>query len=634
MGFNMTGNSAITDKLLEVIMADARANGIENPNIQLYAPPGYSSVTYGTDKEPPSPERAPQKAMTATGSTSSRTTTRKSISDPAAMDMFTASVMSAIQEGGTLDQSANAIIEGGKLRNDAAATLATAVKQKALAAGGEAVAKATLEATAALRKANILNGMNLNPDATENEALKAASVVNQTDVELVAMKQEIDERRAVGLFDNPIQFLINDTILPGLIQRYNNVVGTQNAAIDKYKTLSNLASSQQQISTAIDADLIQKAGVQTAAKHAADANADLARVQLENSAAATRDMLSLSQLSMSKAQLAGQLVASTRESQTVTDGLSAKDAAKAAEDQQLADVNKILVAAGANPLASLKGVGAKEKDILLSNVTSGKFGKDFAESFAFVKNSGDINTIATKGSAAVRTWYNGTLGVVGEAVRMQEAAATTGINAGKRFNGLEATLNQLNAMQALYEKEAATDMRVASKFNPLKLAYVTVAKLPELANNQVAAYINAYGPKSEKPRFTQVEEQYLMQRFTDAVAAGRMTMPDAVKAVTEFYKVGTAAQALQTHYSLFGMSKPEKGYVVTLPALGVNRAVDLTNPAQVENLFTVKIATDARVASAGILYGRGNAMQSRQAIDNAAALREKQQKLANSIENP
>lgn len=546
----------------------------------------------------------PSSSTPATGATTTRTSVRRSVTDPGVMDTFTSAINDAISPGGTLDQAADSVIAGGQTRFNALASLSTAITDKAKADAQEAAVQSTMDATEAVKKANILVRLNLDPAYTDNEAMRAANIVNDTDSQLVSMKSEIDQKMAVGMFDNPLEWLVNQMRLPGMVAKYNGIVGVQNAATDHYKTLVGIRDTEMKVATGMDADLIGQKTVARQASIAAKAQEDLQRVQVDASGAAAREGLTLAQLAGTKAQLAGLDVQRTKEIETTSTGNNAKAEADAALQRDLDNVNRIFVAAGSTPIGSLaafKLLQPAERTALIETANTGKFGKDFAASINFVKDKGNLANMAMRDGASIRQWVQGTLADVGKTVGdIEKLHSVPGSPLyGKKFDAQKETQDALNAKQRNYEAQTIVDMRTADDSNPYKLAYTAIAKIPELANNLLAIFINTYGPNGKDPYFQKVDEQFLLQRFASSVANGTMPMPAASKAITEFYKTATQRQATLTHWPLFGMATPEKTYQVKIPRSGLftsglnenpGGSIDMGNVADVENYLTKNVA--------------------------------------------
>lgn len=559
--------------------ADMELGGTQGNNPSAYVPPSDPSVAQ----------------------TPGRSTVRRTVNDPLQLDSFMSEVMNAVRPGGAFDITAGAVADAGAERALLSQDVVNAVTAKGAAAGAEATAIATHQAAGEARRAQILTSLNLNPDATDNRMMQAMSVIDRTEQALSPMKAEIDQRMAVGFFDNPLEWLVNQTRLPGMVEQYNGIVGVQKNAKDSFATAASIASTQQSISSSMDADLILAKGKATTERVAADAVEAAAKVKMETAGAASREALTTMQLLGQKIGLQGQALQVTR--QTVSESTGESDRAKAAkaEEESLANVNKVLVAAGGNPIPSVlqfKQLPTAKKEVLLSAATSGKFGKNFAESFELLYNDGNRDKVARGGGATVVHWVNGTAGAAGNVVQQEMLTAE---KMKQKYDPKKHLPEELNKLQNQYEAQAAVDMRSASEYNPFKLDYQTVSKLPELQTNAVAAWINKYGPKGTEPTMGKVDEQFIVQKFAEAIRTGAMTAPMAAKEIANYYQVATAKQAELTQYSLFGMSKPEKTYAVKLK--DSKAPVDLGNATQVENMLTTKVAAEARAAMLNAFTG-------------------------------
>jgi len=577
---NMTALPAETQHYITKLRrADMELGGTQGNNPSAYMPPA-------------------DPAANSTTPTAGRSTTRSVTYDPGQMDGFMSSVMSAVRPGGAFDITTQAVVNAGAQRQLLSQDVVNAVTAKGEAAAAEAGAVATRTAAGEARRAQILTAANLNPDANENAMMQAMDIVNKTDAQLAAMKPEIDARMSVGFFDNPLEWLINQTRLPGMVEQYNGVVSTQKNAQQAFASRASIANTQQQISSSMDADLILQQGKATATRVAADAAEAAGRVKLETAGAEARDALTSMQLLGQKIGLQGQALQLSRQTVSETAGETDKAKAARAEEESLAGVNKVLVAAGGNPIASVaqfKQLPSAKKEVLLSAATSGKFGKNFAESFELLYNDGNQDKVAAGGGATVVHWVRGTAGAAGTVVQQEQLTAE---KLKQKYDPKKQLPEELNKLQTQYEAQANSDMRLATQYNPYKLDYGTMSKLPELQTNALAAWINKYGPKGTEPMMAQVDEQYIVQRFAQSVAQGTMTVAAAAKELSDYYRITTAKQAELTQYSLFGMSRPEKTYAVRIKDTDFSTMpVDLGNPTQVENLLVKRVAFDRRFES-------------------------------------
>lgn len=551
---------------------------------------GRANMALGGENNPGAYE-APATGS-GTGSSSSgnyrTTTTRRNVNDPMMQAQFLQDISAAAGPGGTIAQTQQILAEQGQARNLLTPQLVDFIAQQGAAAGAEATAKATVDASNAATRADILSRMNLNPALMDSEMMKAFQTVNFTDAAIAPLRADINKRMAVGFFDNPLEWLVNQTRLPGLVAEHNGLVGDQQNAVDRYKQLSGIAGTQQSLSNATDADALMKAGVASAAKAAADANVKSTTVQQEAAGGIIRDAMANAQLAGQRLQLEGNALALTR--QQVSDSIAEGERAAASKEEQKAfdSVNAQIIAAGGTPLQSLtifKALQPAERTGLIKNASNAQFGKDLATSIAFVESYGSLSKLASGGDAASSVWLNGTYNQARAAVKAKnDKLQSTG---GKPIDTDKATHEQLVDLQSQYQGQAKTDMRTASQHNPLKLDYASVAKLPELAANPMAVWLNKFGPKGTEPMLTTIDEQQVINKFAQAVGSGTMTAAAAAKAVSDFYKVAVPAQAKATKWQLFGIDKPSATYQVKLPTVGYTPiSADMGNLSQVENAIT------------------------------------------------
>jgi hypothetical protein len=507
-------------------------------------------------------------------------------------------VLSAI----TQDTAAQQIIAGGEQRQQLLATLTAAIKEHSQAAGQEAAVDAATVAAQQARRAGILTAMNLNPDFTDNLMLSTARAIDTTDAQLRAMKPEIDERMAVGMFDNPFQWLVNQTILPGLVAKYNGVVGTQNAAINLYKSKQEIAAAQENISDKMDADLALQKGVAIQKKIAAGATADLSKAQLEALPQTERSAMNLVALATHKAETLGSALRLTKDTETETNATSERETAKRTKEEQdkamLEDVNKVQRTIGGNTYSSLKQFLSEPKpkqEQILNAARTGKYGDNFGQSFQLIADHGSWSKVAQTG-AALQGWTNKT---IQEAERLKAVEIANMKNNPREYEKFisdpvadnKLLQSKLNLLQHKYVDETNTDMRHASDGNPYKIQYTQIAKDESLASNPLAIYLKQYGPGGTEPRISKVDEGYLLDRFGFAIANGKMPMPDAVKAVTDFYKTAVDKTLSLTTPNIFGMPAPSKTYAVNLADIaGLSKPVDLGNPTEVEAALTRIVA--------------------------------------------
>ena len=539
----------------------------------------------------------------ATGSTASstRTTTRRTVSDPASMEAFMTDITGAAGGGGMFDQTMDFIRANGASRNQTSQELAAYTLQAGQAAGEEAAAMAGAKAAGDFKRARILETMRLNPDAANNEMQRVLAQITNTEEASEPLAADIRARMSVGFFDNPVEWLINQTRLPGMVAQHNGIVEQQQSAMNRYKSLASVASTQQGLSANTDGDNILRAGTASATAATAKAMAEQARIGLQTADANQRDAMTIAALTGQKVSMLGAAVNASKQSITESVGESERVAAGKAEQANFDSVNAQIKAAGGVPIANLtlfKSMNPAERTRLVQLASSGKFGKDLASSTDFVDNLGDVGRMAFGGDATAAAWVSGTVAEASKNTRAR--AATAAARGGKPIDTRRAAPEDIADMQNKYQTEANADMRNASPYNPFKIDYAAVtqqlSKDPALAGNSVVQWINLYGPKGSKKLMDKVDEQFLFNKMADGIMSGRFTAATAVKEITAFYTAATALQAMNSKWPIFGLDKPAKGYAVQLGGMGAGSStggpVDFTNPAQVENALTRKVVVD------------------------------------------
>ena len=610
---NMRGIPAETRQYWDKLTTALGGNGRKPMGAQAIEQAAAAGVAGATQ---------PQQAKGAPSSTSSGSSSRSSsrinvYNNPELFAATMAAGQGVIQAGGSIDTALATLTDLAAQRQAAEAAQISAIQAGGAAIGAATQAEYAVNAKAAQRRATNLMVAGLHPDQINNRFEQATRSINETDLELEPLGQEIDNRMAVGFFDNPLEFIVNQVRLPGMVGQYNAIARKQNRAIQSAKELQSLTATQQSLTTAIDSDEIAAAGVAKAAAEAARAQEVLTKVQQEHAGAAARDAATAAQLAVGKFDTAAKMLAFSKEVQTATEGLSEREAAKVALQMEIDKVNQYLKMIGSNTQhteASYKLMPAAERQLLWNAAGTGIIAKNFADAATIIEERGNFNKIAQEGDSASINWFQ---------QAMTEAQAQTNKDltlaeqqakiTGKVVKREEILLGNLNKVQNLLQAQAA-DMATAAPFNPLKLDVVAAAKNKALENNPVSIFVNKYGPAGTEPVYItpgSLDERKVLERFTAAVAKGQMNTQQAIDAIHEFYTVGSDAQALRTKYVLFGLDKPQ-GYMVKVPKPSflagrdaqVGGTVDLWKRSSIEEYLTKNVAQQIMSQNPG-MFGTG-----------------------------
>lgn len=534
---------------------------------------------------------------------SSRSSTRTNVwNNP---ELFAQTMLSGAQvvgAGGSIDSAISALTGLAAQRAVAEQKQQAAIQQGAAAAGQATMDEYAISASNAARKNAILMSGQIHPDQANNRVNQAFDKINQLDFQLEPLAKEIDARMAVGLFDNPLEFIINQVRLPGMVGQYNAGVREQNRAIQSAQQIQSLAGTQQSLTNATDADAITRAGISKAAAIAAQSQEALAKAQQEHAGAAARDAANLATLEGQKFEFNARMLQFTKEVQTATEGRSEREAVKTEMKMRVDKINTYLKMIGStqqHTVESYKLMPTAEREMLFNAAGRGIIAPSFSEAATIIDEKGSLQGIAQGGDAAAVSWFRKVVDEANLKTKQDLALATQQAKVTGKMPNKDAVFKaNMDIIQERFRGEA-NDMSTASASNPLKLDMVAASKNPALAKNPVAVFVNTYGPGSANPVLLQLDEKKLFDRFTAAVTNGAMTPVQAAQALHEFYTVGSQAQAMATKYGLFGIEKP-KDYTVVLPNPGMfsfdrqpGGTVDMLKLSSIEQYLTKSIAVDA-----------------------------------------
>jgi len=486
------------------------------------------------------------------GSTSSGSRSRSNIrtnvwNNP---ELFAQTMLSGAQvvgAGGSIDSAISALTGLAARRAVAEQKQQAAIQQGAAAAGQATMDEYAISASNAARKNAILMSGQIHPDQANNRVNQAFDKINQLDFQLEPLAKEIDARMAVGLFDNPLEFIINQVRLPGMVGQYNAGVREQNRAIQSAQQIQSLAGTQQSLTSATDADAISRAGISKAAAIAAQSQEALARAQQEHAGAAARDAANLATLEGQKFEFNARMLQFTKEVQTATEGMSAQEAAKTEMKMRVDKINTYLKMIGStqqHTVESYKLMPTAEREMLFNAAGRGIIAPSFSEAATIIDEKGSLAGIAQGGDAATVSWFRKVVDEANLKTKQDLALATQQAKVTGKMPNKDAVFKaNMDIIQERFRGEA-NDMSTASASNPLKLDMVAASKNPALAKNPVAVFVNTYGPGSANPVLLQLDEKKLFDRFTAAVTNGAMTPVQAAQALHEFYTVGSQAQAM------------------------------------------------------------------------------------------
>lgn len=554
------------------------------------------------------PQSAGARPRVQSESTNIGTSTRVSsqVFDPTALSRILGLGESLINQGGDVDVALQSMQTLAQQRQAATQQQAAAIAQTATATGEQVAAETAIATGEAVRKQNLLSMFNLDPSQVNSFIQQAGRKINENIVNLENVGAEIDKRQSVGFFDNPLEWIVNQVRLPGMVGEYNALARSQNRLVQQTEEAQSLMAKQMPLISGLEADQIVRRGVAAAAATAGQAREKQAQVQLNSIGAAEREIATELEGKIRKFTIADRMAQLTKEtitdSQTAADRKSAADARKseqAALDMQLEKVNSWLRMIGSTNQYTpemFKAIPPKERFDLYQKANTGRIGSDLSETVEILSEAGSLSRIAQTGDAGFATWVSNAVNQARkEAEEDLKIARNTARVGGKQLTAkqeLEVVQSRLNRLQQLYQSESA-DMSKASDNNPMKINYVVISKDPKMAQNPVAMYINKYGPQGQEKVFNKIDEATLLDRFAVGIEKGSFTVDTASAAISDFYQQAIPLQRSLTKYTLSGMETPNNGYTAKFERAGIFAQIGGARPGATA---TVNLASKAQVA--------------------------------------
>lgn len=462
--------------------------------------------------------------------------------------------------------------------------LAEAAKQAAAAGAAKAGAegaKGAVEAASVLSRQRILNIFGLNTENVDNKVGAELARFETLDAERVPIQQQIAKRQGVGFFDDPIQWLINQTVLPGEIGRHNALAQMQNEAIEKVSTYQNLAKTQEIIDVAANADQIAKFHTQQGLADIASANERAAtfRAQSASSTARTATVI---------AGLVGRQTDDELKLAAYNKTLTSEKKGSEEEAQLDADIKRIGVVIGAPnvSLETVKRMTKKDQSEWMDRVAKNKAGRNLAESIMFINEYGDPNVIAASGSAEFATVVRQ---ITNEAIRAAKVQASNPLlqqQGAKKQSIQELMAEQLNGMETKFFGERQ-DMLLASPINPYKANHASTAMTWKGDPNNIVYKMS----KEAITKNIKLNDAQLFAGIQNLVETEKLSPKDAAQQLADYYTAAIQRNNISRSPAILGM-QPQDDYTI-LPK-GATQRMNMLAPIQVEHFLTGRVVSRIR----------------------------------------
>lgn len=482
---------------------------------------------------------------------------------------------------------------------------AAALKQQgdAIARAGQARAeKAAVEGTidaanVGLRQ-RIVDLWRMGTDSADS--LVAESLARRTaiDAERKPLAAEIDARMSVGFFDDPLQWLVNQTVLPGQVSKHNALAREHNNVTRQVNIAQTEVANQEKIDVGATADMAAARADAIAKMELANAQEKVAGISAQVAGTRAQTALQVAQLGEAHSRI---VISSTARIEDLQ-RKAAADVITKKERDELERINGGIKTLGESigaPNASLTAItklhGKAGQDAWVARVNTGKLGDNLHETLSFIETFGNLPNMAASGKAEQAASLKKMIDSVNAQAKLIRGGwSLDPKNAGQKAPDMN-TAKKMAAerLEAQWAAEAVTDMGEVSATNPYAANHRTMALTFADKTNPVYQMVaNALNDNIK------ITDRILFKAVEDAVKAGTLERRAAAVAITDYYKAATAHNNKAQAFTLLGLPA-QQGYVVR--AEDTELKVDLTNDTSVERFLTQQAASMKALKYAALL---------------------------------
>lgn len=458
-------------------------------------------------------------------------------------------------------------------RNSQADAIITAGK----AAGDEAAAAASLKATTANTRQKILTTLNIDPNVTDSLISSMLARFQTLDDERQPLKAEIDARQSIGFFDNPVQYLANQTRLPGMINQYNAIARDQNESLERINVAEGIAKAADETMVGPTADQYTQYGIAATNLAAAKANADAEGAKAEAASATARKVLGIAHIIGTEGTMAMQAVQYNLLAGARQEKIDASEALRKERDtisNQLSLVGKTIGAPNIT-FTDWQKMSAAEREAWSTRMRTSRLGDNLSESIPFILKYGNLSTMANTGSAEIAKTVSDIEKEARKSAELLQSNAATRLNEKKPREYYMPDAYRI--LQEGIETARDTNLMAAPPTNPyVANHFATTMAWKGNPNNTVYKTVST----AAKAKVSTLTDKTVLETVTKLVGDGKLTASQAANDVSEYYSEVIKRNNANRGLSLLGL--PAQTNYVVLPNDAKLR-VNLSNRAEVEN---------------------------------------------------
>jgi hypothetical protein len=458
----------------------------------------------------------------------------------------------------------------------------------------------------------IAAAVGLNRDAQASRVAATARVVDGYRTERTALYDDIAARQGVGFFDNPLMWLVNQTILPGAIAQHNAIVDKEISATNMLDRDSAIAQDQFKLSAgtaaSVNAEILQNRMDQVAAAGRIDASKFRRENEIFNAQLAGNiNALAHQAVLESGSRFELEMRKKDREERDVDKELNRKigearlkditDKDKA-EQKQLEELKQLSLRSGGIDLTvdRIKMQTKDDQDLIASAMSSnGRFGTSAEDALRYFARFGQPQNMKDK-SAEFGMWANSyrdsfkTL-----AKQISDKSRTDPKLLGKKPIELENIAAQ-EFVEVLTRQ--SNDISLVNANSPYRANHERLKIDPMLQGNpMIAAYESIAGVEKDK---TKITDAMMLNWVIAESAKNSVPLATVSTQIAAYYKA--AGEYNNLHRGLIAFNLPlQKQYNWGLEGnfLVKRQVFDLADPQRVSTMIVTKLARDRAAAAVG-----------------------------------
>lgn len=479
----------------------------------------------------------------------------------------------------------------------------TTAANSALAAGeasaeGERLRAGRL-ATLSENMASIMQDLGISPMQKDNFRGQTIAAIDRVAGERGQLRSAITDRQSVGIFDNPIQWLLNQLALPGEIGRHNALLKEQMALENQLDQHNKIADGDITRAVAISSQATAEEAKQAAIAKVEKAKQDAATIKANTASAEIQTALQIQTLSNQDVAESEKLYGIYKDaaSQKRADEefelrkkqLTAILDEKADADIKREDEKLAREAARANLEAFNKFFGrnftkediarlpaALKERFSLAVPLDGVLGRNFPEALQSVITFANIPVMAKQNPTQA--------GFIND-LREEAEHVTNSIKADKTNQLKKPEELQYAVGQKIGEKFSAGVKNVAlgvytNGANPYRAKHMNLLRDPRLADNIVTKVANtsiSAGTTADK-----IKDNVLFEAMVAKVESGEVPIGVAARNIADYYSAAVAMN--QKAYAFEILNLPKQTAYLAPVSHGVRTQVtNLADPTVVQN---------------------------------------------------